>query len=540
MLLAPIPDNEAQRLESLQHYQLLDTPAEVEYDRVSQIASELCQTPIAMVSLIDKERQWVKSCYGITVDNIPRGISLCAHTITYDRPLMIENTSQDDRFFDNPAVTGPPNIVFYVGIPLVCADGFAIGSLCVIDHQPRQLTMAQQTALQALADQVVLLMELRRTNAQLRLAQQEAEDLARQKAGLLATLSHEIRTPLNALEGYTQLLLSEPMLPTQQDSLLRLQTIGRTTVSLVNNILDYSKLQAGKLTLEAIPFSLPDLLRQVVDMQTWQARQKNIALITEIDADIPGQLRGDAIRLLQVVQNLVSNALKFTHQGQVCVAATILGRTAADITLNIEVRDTGIGISTDGLASLFNEYTQVSASTTRLYGGTGLGLAITHQLVARMGGTLAVESQEGQGSRFYFSLTLPVVETSPALQTGAGDWTQGTVMGVDDSIFNTKVLARLIENQGGRIDVFNDPLEALEAARYKVYKHILLDLHMPNLDGYELAQLLKVLQPGVPLIALSADDSAETRERTEAVGFQGFLRKPFLADQIVHLLTTLG
>lgn len=540
MLIAPIPDNERQRLESLYQYDLLDTSPEIDYDRVSHIASQLCQTPIAMVSLIDRERQWVKSCYGLTVENIPREVSLCAHTILYEHPLVIEDTHQDYRFQDNPAITGPPHIVFYAGIPLISSDGFAIGSLCVIDHEPRQLTLAQRLALQALGDQAVLLMELRRTNSQLRLAQTQAEEFAYQKAHLLATLSHEIRTPLHALEGHTRLLIDQHYQPEQQHSLQRLQMTSRTLITLVDNILDYSKLQAGKLVMEAIPFSVAELIQHAVDMQAWQAKQKNLQLITRLDADIPHQLRGDATRLLQILLNLVSNALKFTAQGEVCVQASVISRTASDLTLAIDVIDTGIGIAQESLALLFDEYAQVSAATTRLYGGSGLGLAISRQLVELMGSRLYVHSEEGKGSRFGFQLTLPVVETATSQLIGSADWTRGVLLAVDDSLFNTKVLSNLITRHGGQVAVFNSPLEALEAARHTAYQGILLDLYMPELDGYELAQRMKVLQPGVPLIALSADDSLETLERVNSAGFNGFLRKPFLPHQLIHLLTELA
>lgn len=536
MQKAPIPADELQRLESLYQYELLDTPREIAYDRVSQIASQLCMTPFAVVSLIDQDRQWVKSSHGVDLDYIPRELSFCAHTINEQEPLIIENMKQDGRFSDHPSVIGPPNVTFYAGVPLRSSEGYAIGSLCVIDQKPRQLTAEQRTALKALADQVALLMELHRTNNSLRVARTEAEELAQQKAGLLATLSHEIRTPLHALEGYTQLLLDQPTQPDQQSSLQRLQTTGRTLVSLVNNILDYSKLQAGKLLLEAIPFSVVGLIHQAVDMQAWQARQKNLQLTTKFDATIPHQLRGDATRLLQVLINLISNALKFTKEGGVSVEASVIEQTDEQVSLFIEVVDTGIGIPPESLATLFNEYTQVSAATTRQYGGTGLGLAITSQLIALMNSRIDVQSEVGKGSRFGFRLTLPTVDETPPTV----NWrTEGKLLAVDDSLFNTKMLGHIVRQQGGQLDTFNNPLEALEAARHTAYLSMLLDLHMPELDGYDLARQLRDIQPGVPIIALSADDSAETLEKVYAAGFRGFLRKPFLPQQLVHLLDEL-
>ncbi|QJD78177.1 GAF domain-containing hybrid sensor histidine kinase/response regulator [Spirosoma rhododendri] len=503
---------------------------------MSQIASQLCMTPFAMVSLIDQDRQWVKSSHGIDIDYIPRELSFCAHTINQYEPLVVENMKQDGRFSDHPSVIGPPNVTFYAGVPLRSSEGYAIGSLCVVDQKPRQLTAEQHTALKALADQVALLMELHRTNNSLRVARTEAEELAQQKASLLATLSHEIRTPLHALEGYTQLLLDQPTQPDQQSSLQRLQTTGRTLVSLVNNILDYSKLQAGKLLLEAIPFSVVGLIHQAVDMQAWQARQKNLQLTTKLDATIPHQLRGDATRLLQVLTNLISNALKFTKEGGVNVEASVIEQTDEQTTLFIEVVDTGIGIAPDSLATLFNEYTQVSAATTRQYGGTGLGLAITRQLIDLMDSHMEVTSEVGKGSRFGFRLTLPTVDETPPTV----NWrTEGKLLAVDDSLFNTKMLGHIVRQQSGQLDTFNNPIEALEAARHTPYLSMLLDLHMPEMDGYDLARQLCDLQPGVPIIALSADDSAETLAKVYAAGFRGFLRKPFLPQQLVHLLDEL-
>lgn len=539
MLIAPVPSNEEQRLESLYQYQLLDTTSEIEYDRVSHIASQLCQTPIAMVSLIDRERQWVKSFYGLAVDTIPRDISLCAHTILGQNLVIVEDTTKDTRFWDNPAVMGQPFIIFYAGVPLISSDGQAIGSICVIDHRPRQLAPSQQLALQALADQAMLLMELRRTNHQLRRARMEAEELAGQKSHLLATLSHEIRTPLHALEGHTQLLIDQHPHLAQQHSVRRLQTTGRTLVSLVNNILDYSKLQAGKLILETISFSLPELIQQAVEMQAWQAQQKNIQLTTQFDPHVPVRVKGDATRLLQILLNLVSNALKFTEEGEVKIQVRVVANQGSNVTLKIDVIDTGIGIPQDSLAVLFNEYTQVSAATARLYGGSGLGLAITRQLVELMGSKLEVSSQEGQGSTFGFYLSLSVVETVSRGTSALTLRSDELFLAVDDNPMNTKVLSHFITKHGGQVAVFHSPVEALESAKNTSYRGMLLDLHMPELDGYELAQHLHIIQPGVTLIALSADDSSETMERVKSSGFRYFLRKPFLPHELMHILTEL-
>ncbi|MFD1141018.1 ATP-binding protein [Larkinella insperata] len=540
MLIAPIPANEAERLESLQHYFLLDTAPEAEYDRVSHIASQLCQTPIAMVSLLDRDRQWVKSYYGLAVDSIPREISLCAHTVAGGKFLVVEDTHQDDRFWDNPAVTGPPNIIFYAGVPLLSSEGLPIGSICVIDHYPRQLASSQQMALQALASQVMLLMELRRTNYQLSQARSEAEELARQKSQLLATLSHEIRTPLHALEGYTQLMVDEQPRPDQQKSIQRLQTTSRTLVNLVNNILDYSKLQAGKLALEAIPFSVHELVQQAVDIQAWRAQQKDLRLVTQIDAQLPTRLQGDATRVFQVLLNLISNALKFTQVGEVRIAVDVLAKNAQEVTFRIAVIDTGIGIPQASLSLLFNEYAQVSASTTRLYGGTGLGLAISRQLLELMGSKLEVQSQEGQGSEFSFSLSLPVLDEVPREMEGGISWATGVILAVDDNPLNTKLLEHFINRQKGVVATFNSPLEALQSASHTPYRAMLLDLHMPEMNGYELARQLQTVQPGVPLIALSADDSVETLDRVKETGFHSFLRKPFLPHDLLRILTELA
>ncbi|WP_234733690.1 GAF domain-containing hybrid sensor histidine kinase/response regulator [Tellurirhabdus bombi] len=536
MIVAPIPVNELQRLAAVQRYALLDTLPEAEYDRITCIASELCQTPVALISLIDEKRQWVKSHYGLAVSEVPRDISPCAHTINYDHPLIVEDTTKDERFWDNPAVINQPYIIFYAGIPLISSDGFAVGSICVIDHQPRQLAQDQQIAMKALAQQVVLLMELRKTNAELAEARRDAEELAQQKAYLLATLSHEIRTPLHALEGYTQALLDNTKETTQQKDLKRLQNVGRTLVRMVNNILDYSKLQANKVLLEEASFSLSELLQETANLQEWQARQKGLKLSVEVDKNIPTTLKGDSTRLLQVMTNLLSNALKFTREGEIELRARLLEASQTHATLIVEVNDTGIGIPQEAIKHLFNEYIQVSVSTTREYGGTGLGLAISRQLLELMGSRLEVRSVVGQGTTFWFQLTLAIEVAKTPQVMNEESWLEGTYMAVDDNPFNTKILTYFFKKYGVQVAVFNSPLEALESAKNTQYKGILLDLHMPYLDGYELAAALRPLQPDTPIIALSADESSEASDKVKEAGFAGFLPKPFQAQQLKDLL----
>ena len=255
MISAPIPENEAERLEALRRYQILDTRSDPVFDDLAALASYVCGTPIALVSLVDSDRQWIKARVGLDVSETPRDVSFCAHTILANDTMVVEDALADSRFADNPLVTTDPKIRFYAGAKLTTSDGYALGSLCVIDRVPRKLTSAQKEALQALSRQVVAQMaEIiadRKQTEELKAANQAAEAASRAKSEFLANISHELRTPLNGVIGMTELVLDSELTSEQRENLDVVKSSADSLLSLVNHILDFSEIESGKAGPEA-------------------------------------------------------------------------------------------------------------------------------------------------------------------------------------------------------------------------------------------------------------------------------------------------
>lgn len=415
---APLPAAESQRLAALRRFDVLDTPPEISFDDLTLLASQICQTPIALVSLIDADRQWFKSRVGLDAQETPRDLAFCAHALLQPDALTeVPDALLDPRFFDNSLVTEDPKIRFYAGAPLVVSDGHALGTLCVIDRIPRTLSEPQRQALQALGRHVVWLIEARQTlaareraerallqmNEHLHRAMELAQQADRIKSGFLATMSHELRTPLNSIIGFTGILLQEmagPLNEEQQRQLSKVRDSSRHLLSLINDVLDISKIEAGQLDVAREPFDLRKSIDKVIALVRPLADKKGLALQAQVAPDL-GQALGEARRVEQVLINLLSNAIKFTDTGSVNVHAA----PGAEGWVRVDVTDTGIGIAPEHLASLFEPFRQIDNGLSRVQVGTGLGLAIARKLAELMGGGIEVSSRVGHGS--VFSLNLP-------------------------------------------------------------------------------------------------------------------------------------
>ncbi|MBG9390336.1 PAS-domain containing protein [Caenimonas aquaedulcis] len=796
----PAPtDFEQRRLSRLRLLNVLDTPPEPVFDALVRIAASICGTPIALVSLIDTDRQWFKANLGLEgTPETPRAVAFCDHTIRGDEVMEIGDATTDARFRENPLVTGDPNIRFYAGAPIVMPTGERVGSLCVIDREPRELSPSQRrnladlavvvqwaltrrernhdltvvellssvlenipcgvavfdaglrltahnrqfpqlldfpeslfssseprfedfirynaqrgefgpgdvdtivgdivkwardpaphhtqrtrpggatleirgapmpgggfvntyidvspakaaelalreseerqaraldasrlalwdlhvasgklylsanwsemlggakesmvTTLQALMARVppeeqelvsqafgaVLkgtrdtysvehrvtrddgstwwirsegkvtqrdaqgrALQMTGTNqdisarkaidAELEQARLAAEEANRAKTDFLHNVSHEIRTPLNGVIGMTRMLLSENLTPRQRQYAELANTSASSLLGLINDLLDLGKIEAGKLELEEVSFDLHALLGEVGQLYRLSAREKDLAFSLDIAPGVPAQVTGDSGRLRQILNNFLSNALKFTAAGGVALG---VARAGSGAMLRFTVSDTGVGIPAAVQHKLFDRFTQADTSTTRKYGGTGLGLAIVKRLCEQMGGSVRLDSSEGRGSTFTCDLPLAAAAAAQSLPAAARPLEPPTgralrILLAEDNPTNQLVAQGMLALAGYHdVTTVEDGQQAVAAVERGGIDIVFMDCRMPRLDGYEATTRLREAGHTLPIIALTANATADERERCLAHGMNDFLSKPIdeakLADAIAR------
>ena len=368
---------------------------------------------------------------------------------------------------------------------------------------------------------------------------EKAEQAAKAKSQFLSVMSHELRTPLNAVIGITHLLMQSQPREDQQEDLRTLQFSGESLLHIINDILDFTKLDSGKIELSAIDFNLRDLAQSLYQSFSFKAREKNIVFDVEYDEKMPFYVKGDNFRLSQVLNNLISNAIKFTQEGFVKLKIDMIENQGNSYVTQFSVVDSGIGIPEEKQEKIFEQFTQADSDTTRLYGGTGLGLSISARLVELMGSSIIVKSTPGKGSNFQFSVVLQEgIKTDPSsastkvVSKSNEQFRNKTILLAEDNVFNANIARRFITGWGAQLEIVVDGRQALEFVSRRKYDLILMDVQMPVLDGFACTRKIRKHFKHIPIIAITASPRNEIIHEIMACGMNDFVSKPFKPNEL--------
>ena len=371
-----------------------------------------------------------------------------------------------------------------------------------------------------------------------------AENAVKAKQQFLSNMSHEIRTPMNAIIGFTKVLLKTEMTAKQKEYLTAIKLSGDALIVLINDILDLAKVDSGKMVFEQVPFKLSVSIAAMIHLFESKIWEKNLMLVKEYDERIPEVLLGDPVRLHQIILNLVSNAVKFTSKGSITVSLRLLTEDAEKVNIEFAVADTGIGIPENKIEKIFENFQQASSGTSRLYGGTGLGLAIVKQLVEPQGGKVLVKSEVDHGSRFSFTLsfqkTTEKAEITTEVEKFDTDIDNINVLVAEDIHLNQLLMKTLLDDFGFERDIASNGKIAIERLQAKTYDIILMDLQMPEMNGFEATDYIRnVLHSNIPIIALTADVTTVDLAKCRAVGMNDYIAKPVDEKLLYHKIVNL-
>jgi PAS domain S-box-containing protein len=672
---------EKERLEAVRNWGVLELETDETLDEIVKIAALSCSAPVAMIGFVDSDRQWFKARQGWAIESMPRSLSFCERAIQLFSTVMIADTLRDPEYARHPLVTGPPNIRFYAGAPLITAEGHVLGTLAVFDSVPRTtLNPTQKRILESLAREVVGALVMRRDVSELEKRARETTDVkhalaetqerlhdlfesvddfiltistdgrlvhvnrawleafeysredvsrvalsdivnpdmrpefvkvfrrvvatgraetietvfltnrgrrltvegklsprvlegrtslvrvifrdvserkqfevelgkardaaleaSRLKSQFLTNVSHEIRTPMNAIVGMLQLLLDSKLDAEQTEFARTALSSADELLSIINNILQVSRLEAGKLSRTLSDFDLINTVTWIVEVMKVAAAEKSLDMTMRLDENIPAVVYGDVSAVRQVLTNLLNNAVKFTEHGSIRVGVRPERETDTHHIVRFEVTDTGMGIPGDSLGRIFDSFSQVDGSMTRKHGGVGLGLSTSKQLVELMGGVLGVDSKVLEGSTFWFSIPFE----KRLLNAERFDFTGTRVLVLDQSETSRRIVVHYLESTlRMRCDTATSPIDALEMMRAEAatgdpFRVTIFDLHMPAMHGLALAGEIRS-DPAIAASSLMAMISLGEQvddDLLREVGISAYIQKPVEQAELLDALT---
>lgn len=535
MISAPKTPDEKERLKDLFGYEILDTDAEKVFDDLTQLASEICDTPIALISLVDPNRQWFKSKVGIDAQETDRDIAFCAHAIHQREIFEVSDASKDERFFDNPLVASDPNIRFYAGAPLITPAGRAIGTLCTISDKPKQLNKHQRKALEILGREVIAQMELRRS---LKIA----VDANEYKTEFLSNISHEIRTPLNAITGFSQILLEQSesfSIPNVAlDYIKEIEFSSQRLLHVVNSVLDLSKIESGKMTLSPQWLYTKRFIEHLHSMMQIKAKNKGVELLLSLQEEFPEQLFIDEGKLGQILINIINNSIKFTDAKKKITLKVFADKKHVVFT----IKDEGIGISELDQQKLFNKYQQVGLNMNKE--GTGLGLCISKSIVELMSGEIELISKLGKGTTVKIALPYDSQLEPPNPEKSQSHSKNQTIAShriliVDDHPINRKLAKVIFGHLKQQMTFAESGEEAVKLTKNNEFDAIFMDIHMPGISGVEASRQIRTFNKDVPIFALTADVFQSQKRGQHDFIFDEYLTKPIDKEKLKSLLLAL-